>query len=348
MSFIYKHIKKLGKSLQKHYKRLQDGIKHAYMARASALMHAPYAIELIGGLGNQLFIYAFARALGERRGCPVLLHFVQHDKDRPLRLDVYNVALPIISDGEASYFDAYFSALPRLREPSLAYSEACLPPRASYLYDSYFQDPRYFSHIRPLLLSELTLREPLDEENARLLHEIESTKASVCLHMRLGDYTKGVNASLFAQLDMQNYYIEAINTLASLLMHQGIAPREICFYVFSNDIATARKRIASLIDEGGGSVSSHSIEDSPKALDRRLENFHFVDINDEQHGYYDLELMRHCAHFIIANSTFSWWASYLCRREGRITIAPSRWFSDARYAGSQLLLDSFIKVEVAL
>ena len=56
-----------------------------------------------------------------------------------------------------------------------------------------------------------------------------------------------------------------------------------------------------------------------------------------------LRLMYSCKHFIISNSSFSWWAQYLSRNENKIVISPNRWYNDGRTA--DLLDESFIKIE---
>lgn len=60
----------------------------------------------------------------------------------------------------------------------------------------------------------------------------------------------------------------------------------------------------------------------------------------------DLELMSKCDHHIIANSSFSWWASWLNQQPDKKTIAPSKWFGPAYngYSLSDLYLDDWVVI----
>lgn len=73
-----------------------------------------------------------------------------------------------------------------------------------------------------------------------------------------------------------------------------------------------------------------------KDLEWIKENYHFydksgnrplrmvyVDLNNPD--YEELRLMYSCKHFIISNSTFSWWGAYLGSYDGKIVLAPYRW-----------------------
>jgi hypothetical protein len=54
----------------------------------------------------------------------------------------------------------------------------------------------------------------------------------------------------------------------------------------------------------------------------------YVDINGPDKGPEELRLMSKCNHFIIANSSFSWWAAWLAEKTGTIIIAPKRWYRE--------------------
>jgi len=87
--------------------------------------------------------------------------------------------------------------------------------------------------------------------------------------------------------------------------------------------ASYYRRALDLLPRGKVYVFSDDI----KEIKRMLGNNHeYIEGN---HYMVDLYLMTRCNHFIIANSTFSWWGAWLSYLPNKKVIAPARWFGPA-------------------
>ena len=102
-----------------------------------------------------------------------------------------------------------------------------------------------------------------------------------------------VNHKSFGGVCEKEYFEEA--------MKKFIGLEDIHFFVFSNDINWVKENI------------------------KFPAPYTFVNINDEENGYKDMWLMKNCSHNIIANSTFSWWGAWLNENPNKIVIAPKCW-----------------------
>lgn len=307
-------------------------------------------VDFTGRLGNQLFTYAFARALMELQ--PGLARtFVANFKrcgDASAAgwgdgLQAFNI-VPyttstsdlILEHGSLSQRISYLlymlcSKMPFMRrhDARMAAIESALRRKgmhftgaadAAYTVDAvpskvfvrgYFQDRRFFDSIRPILLEELTPKLPPLEHNAQLCQVI-ARPDTVCVSVRRGDYLSAAYKKDFYVCTPQ-YYRQAISIIRQRVAHP-------VFVFFSDDIAWVRAHM-----DVAGCQCYYERGDDP--------------------AWETLRLMYSCHHFIISNSTFAWWAQYLGRREGKLVVCPSRWFANPQWH-SNLIADDFLFVEV--
>lgn len=165
----------------------------------------------------------------------------------------------------------------------------------------FFQNSYYCNRIKTILKKELLVKTSPSNENAKKIEEIKSCNA-VCLHIRRGDYLNPQWKQL--QICDFEYYNRAINEILSRCKNP-------VFYVFSNN----NEEIKWIKD------NYHFT-----SLDNKIIEIKYVELNNPD--YEELRLMYSCRHFIISNSTFSWWAAWLADDTGKIVIAPSRWNLD--------------------
>lgn len=261
-------------------------------------------VKFLGGLGNQMFEYAFAKNIGEN------VQFCDLSKKniRSIVLDKFNCNVKIYN----KFLHPLTPSIKNfhiIKEVDPWTFSSDLTNRTHFknvVYEGYFQNEKYFKHFRNDLIKEFTPKKQLDKKNMEILNKIKSTN-SVSIHIRRTDY---VNLNLDTDIE---YYNRAIKYISENI-------NEPCCYFFSDDMDYVNKHFAGL----------------------KLP-YEFIDFNKENDCYKDLFLMKNCKHNIIPNSTFSWWAAWLNENPEKIVICPQHWFKDNPSSDS-LLLNEWIKL----
>ena len=124
---------------------------------------------------------------------------------------------------------------------------------------------------------------------------------STSIHLRFGDYLDKLE--IYGGICTDAYYDAAIR-------HLKDQDPEMTFFIFSNDLARAGEWVR---------IQAERLEN------RGRSRFVLAGVSDEDYGYIDLYLMSLCRNHIIANSSFSWWAAFLCAAPGKTVFAPSIW-----------------------
>lgn len=252
-------------------------------------------IKLQGGLGNQMFQYAFGKAvanLGQKTYYDISWFSKEH-KDtahRNFDLEVFNVKIKPSSWWQKPLCRIVKEKTTNVYEPEL------LEQKGNVYYSGYFQSERYFSAIRTEILKDFSLKNPInDDKNLALLKQIKAEN-SVSMHIRRGDYVK--LSHIYGVCSLA-YYRNA----AEYICRRVSNPH---FYIFSDDMAWVKENLHI---------------NAPCCL---------VDINNATTAYLDMELMKTCKHNIIANSSFSWWGAWLNANPQKIVICPDTWYADNR------------------
>ncbi len=180
-----------------------------------------------------------------------------------------------------------------------------------------FQGEANFAQIADIIRKEYEIKTAPNEENARMIQQIAVSEA-VCLHIRRGDYLNPRWKNL--QICSFEYYNNAINEILRKV-HNPV------FFVFSN----SHEDLEWIKDNYH---FTNEVNNNPLS-------FVYVDLGNPD--YEELRLMKNCKHFIISNSTFSWWAAYLSNAEQKIVCAPDRWNLSVEN-DSSIYLDEWIKI----
>ena len=158
--------------------------------------------RLMGGLGNQMFQYAAARALALRNGTELKIdtHAYARQHLRRYELHVYPVSCSVVTDDELFRFGIrnakkrrfYHSFLYRnwkvVQERHFHFDPTIKLLNSPVYLAGYWQSERYFHEVADILRTEFCPSNSLEPHNARMAADIEAVKCSVSVHVRRGDY----------------------------------------------------------------------------------------------------------------------------------------------------------------
>ena len=266
-------------------------------------------VGLSGGLGNQMFQYAAGRALSMRLEVPLRLDTSWYigKKDRIYALEPFLVScttcvrglwMPEVLKSLESRLSRRFGAarmgVPLFRESGLEFAPAVLTLSHPVYLEGYWQSERYFSDIRNSLLQDFSVRQSTPQKCRNILDNIRDVDA-VCVHVRRGDFAS--NPQTPTGTCAMEYFLQGLERVVDSVPHPH------CF-VFSDDPKWVKAEFSL-----------------PCAMT-------IVDVNSSMEAHLDLQLMTACKHFLIANSTMSWWAAWLGCAKNKVIVAPAKWFKN--------------------
>lgn len=277
-------------------------------------------VRIWEGLGNQLFQYAYARALQLRNNENVKLCVLPDQGNRTIRnykLDQLRIVVPRdrIFEKAAVYIERYeivkkaaqfitekSSSFGYIEEENVKYKEELKHLKGNYYLSGWFQNEKYFEEFAEIIRKEIRPRKRI--KISADLTNILKYKNTVSVHIRRGDFERYSNI-----LEIE-YYYKAFEVMESYVENP--------FYVvFSDELDWVLKNM------------------------QFGDNVYYVNMDKRLEDYEELFIMSRCKHHIIANSTFSWWGAWLNTSAEKIVIGPEKWFFRRKW---NIMPDNWIKI----
>lgn len=259
-------------------------------------------ITLKGGFGNQLFQIVNGISLSKKFNKKLIIDISSFSKLNSYKNTKRNYELGILNlKYKKIYYLAFFykfyskfsNKIVHLKEKNFNFNKILLDNDKSYLIDGYWQSYKYFEKDFSFIFNSLeTIKKKI---NLNSFYKDLLRSNSVCVHIRRGDYITNPNTKQFHGICDIDYYEKAISYIYSKIPDAN-------FYFFSDDIGFLKKNFA---DKKNFKIISNS-------------KFNFIE---------EFVLMLSCNNFILANSSFSWWAAYLSNNVNKLVVAPTKWFN---------------------
>lgn len=281
-------------------------------------------VVIFGGLGNQMFQFALASVLNHE-GIPTRISvrnffIYSHHQGfeiskafyvtlRPidkLKIYILKVGSPVwevrIVKKIMNIIVNVYTRLDvkKFVEKDEFYFDSSIFNQTQSLIIGTWQSDIYLNRNERLIRKIFNFKIPQDLENLNLSLEISMVNA-VAVHVRRGDYTNQEWKASHMVITSPKYYQDSIQDLRGSLVNP-------VFYFFSDDMDWVKKNFIG-------------------------NDFIFISHNINDKSYIDMYLMSLCKNFIIANSTFSWWAAWLSEHSGKIVIMPDPWLKNRETPG---------------
>lgn len=263
-----------------------------------------------GGLGNQLFQFIAGYVLAKKNKMNLRINIERFNSyDRQFELDkfpeIYKLNIPIVNNyktynlikilGIYKLINFFLDKnIKKFERSPFIFNEDLLKKKIvnNFSITGFFQSEKYFLNYKKIVLKLLRFPKAKNKLIQNYLNLIKN-RNSVAIHIRTGDYLNDPKVRNFHGILGESYYKKSIRHIKKNVKNPF-------FFIFSDDINLIKK----------------------KFLFFNKKNYIFIDTKS---SISDMYLMSNCKHFIIANSTFSWWGAWLSKNKRKIVCAPKKW-----------------------
>ena len=295
-------------------------------------------VKIFQGIGNQLFQYAYGRALCLNRGYEFKIdnsYYINYSEvtqygytyKRDYGLNQFNIVENVATDEEIrkiktvdgsnriSYFinrklheRAPYYRKKMVKELDTVFDSNLLRVKDNTYVEGYFVSEKYFKNHRDTILKEFSLKSPVKGKNAEIIKRMQDTE-SVCISIRRTNFL----ANPVHNVCGEQYYKDGLNAMSELLKNMRV-------FIFSDD-------------------NDYVVNNFKLPFAHEFVTHNYPDF------YEDLRLMTYCKHHVIPNSTFSWWGAWLSQYQGKKIIAPKFWLNSDTIDYSTVIPEEWIKIE---
>ncbi|KEG10162.1 glycoside hydrolase family protein [Trypanosoma grayi] len=293
--------------------------------------------NLVGGLGNQLFLVANLIAASKRNNVPAVLQRLSSSSSNEQPRPVYWQS--IFESLEACGVSGDVPSgvpeviVPERRPAAPVVVDASV--RCLYNMVGFFQSEAFFAD-HPIVRDVVPAR--LWDAAAKHLQDNYGDPSGlqyVGLHIRRGDYLR--MRDVFATLEVDYYDAAVRQLLGRRLQQQSMGQRGVHVLVFCEDERYGASVVGYFRSKYAGLEVS--------LVCATAERVAFACDSHAPREVLELLMLASCDDVVMANSSWSWWAAYLNTRPLRRVVAPSRWFvqhpypqSNHLYCGNWILL----------
>ncbi|HXC04906.1 MAG TPA: alpha-1,2-fucosyltransferase [Bacteroidia bacterium] len=289
--------------------------------------------RLSGGLGNQMFQYAFALRMAEQLHTELKmdLGFFTTPQNSLVTPRTYELGcwginpLPVSETELNAFLQPPKRGLSRLfrrssaqtlnlliKEKQFRFDTSITELQGNLYLDGYWQSETYFKPVADKISGQYNLQALPDNRNKELEQTLLQCE-SVAIHVRRKDYMKTPEILAFHGVLPASYYQEAVRIMEE--KHKNIR-----LFIFSDDAEWTQQNLKF---------------DLPVS---------YINHNTGNNSYLDLWLMSRCKHQVTANSSFSWWAAWLNPNPQKTVIAPRQWFAGAEPDTTDLVPSTWIRI----
>ncbi len=270
--------------------------------------------KIRGGLGNQMFQYAFAKACSLKYKQKIFFDLSWYIKsDRKFLLNEYSIKLDLYSKNRFIAKTIKYILKPKINKDNGYYEDKNLEINKNTLLEGNWESIKYFKEIKEIIKKDFILKNP-SKKFLEISNKIN--KNSISVHVRRGDYLIPHGK----YLNGIEYYNKAVEYIIN---KKKMTNPEII--IFSDDNEWCKNELKTLAGQ------------KTKVFEEKMNS----DVED-------MMIMSCFGNNVISNSTYSWWSAFLNKNDDKIVTMPRNWFTDKDFNDkyfSSIVIPEWVVIE---